>query len=227
MSLLTWWKGRTLPSLGPITDFRVATAEDLAPIVRLAQLSPTEAQARLTQGHKCYIAYLEDEPAAYGWVAQRQATVGELQLEFALGPETVYLWDFATLPAWRGRGIYPRLLQTIVRSEAARQFWIMHAPENGASARGIRRAGFAPVGTISFRADATVALAPTGDAGQALVGAQLLHLPVLVPNTQVSLNPCWRCFIARLHAGVQPTRLCGEQCACAKVLAGLPYGPEA
>lgn len=227
MSLLTWWKGKTLPPLAPLAGFRASPADDLAPALQLAQLAPTEAQARLAQGHTCYIAYLGDEPAAYGWVARQQAAVGEIQLEFVLEPTTAYLWDFATLPAWRGRGIYPRLLQAILRAEAARQFWIMHAPENRASARGIRRAGFAPVGTVSFRADATVALAPNGDAGQALVGAQLLHIPLLGPDTQASLNPCWRCFIARLRAGGQPTRLCGEQCACAEVPADLPYSSEA
>lgn len=66
MSLLTRWKGKMLPSLGPLTGFRAAPAEDLAAIVRLAQLSPTEAQVRLAQGHGCYIPYLGDEPAAYG-----------------------------------------------------------------------------------------------------------------------------------------------------------------
>lgn len=223
MSLLTWWKGKTLPSLGPITDFRAVLAENLAPIIGLAQLSPTEAQARLAQGHECYIAYLGDEPAAYGWVARRQATVGELQLEFALGPKTAYLWDFATLPAWRGRGIYPHLLQAILHAEAAQQFWIMHAPENRASARGIRRAGFAPVGSISFRADATVALAATGDLGQALVAAHLMRVPLLVPDAQEVLNPCWRCFIARLHDYGQPTRLCDQQCSCAEATARVQY----
>lgn len=224
MSLLTWWKGKVLPSLAPLTGFRASPAEDLDRVIRLAQLSPSEAQARLAQGHTCYIAYLGDEPTAYGWVARQQAAVGELQLEFVLGPNTAYLWDFATLPAWQGRGIYPLLLQAILRAEEARQFWIMHAPENGVSARGIRRAGFAPVGTISFRADATVALAATDNVGQALVAAQLLHIPPLVPKE--SLNPCWRCFIARLRAYGQPTRLCGQQCSCAEVLADLPYGSD-
>lgn len=152
--------------------------------------------------------------------------MGELQLEFALGPKTAYLWDFATLPAWRGRGIYPRLLQAIVCAEAARQFWIMHAPENGASARGIRRAGFTPVGGISFRADAIVALAANADARQALVAAHLLRVPLLVPDGRETLNPCWRCFIARQRAYGQPTRLCGQACSCREATARVQYGSD-
>jgi GNAT superfamily N-acetyltransferase len=127
------------------------------------------------------VALIGAAPAAYGWVAPAGATIGELSLSFALPAGDRYLWDFATLPAWRGRGVYPRLLQAIVAGEAARaeRLWIIHAPENGASARGIVRAGFVPVGRLSFRADGGADLLSLGEPARARVCAALLGVPLL------------------------------------------------
>jgi hypothetical protein len=110
-----------------------------------------------------------------------------------------YLWDFATLPAWRGRGLYPHLLQGIIAAEAAEaaRLWIIHAPENRASCRGIVKAGFAPVGELSFRADGSAGFRPHDRPERARVGAALLGVPLLDadgPATE-ALAPCWHCAI--------------------------------
>ena len=39
-------------------------------------------------------------------------------LSWPLGPQDRHLWDFVTLPAYRGRGVYPHLLQAILRAES-------------------------------------------------------------------------------------------------------------
>lgn len=88
-----------------------------------------------------------------------------------------------------GRGIYPRLLQHIVRLEGAEaeRFWIIHAPENRASGSGIRKAGFTTSGEISFDAHNSPAVDVTvGDEPDAtgLLG---------VPRARGPLAPCWRC----------------------------------
>jgi hypothetical protein len=75
------------------------------------------------------------ESVAYGWVADAGAAIGELDVAFRLEANDRYLWDFVTLPAWRGRGVYPHLLQAILRAEEGGRFWIINAPENVASAR--------------------------------------------------------------------------------------------
>lgn len=85
----------------------------------LAALDPAEIRARLAGGHRPYVASLDGAPAAYGWVAGTGATIGELGVTFVLPAGDRYLWDFATLPAWRGRGIYPQLLRAIIAAESA------------------------------------------------------------------------------------------------------------
>jgi GNAT superfamily N-acetyltransferase len=76
------------------------------------------------------MGYIDRTAVTCGWAATREAPIGELNLVFPIAADSRYLWEFATLPEWQGRGLYPRLLQAIVQAERAERFWIIHAPEN-------------------------------------------------------------------------------------------------
>src|SRR5690349_1755636 len=199
MALATWWAGDQLPALAPLPGFQAAVTTDIDALARLARLDPAEVRARLDGGHQPYVALLGDAPAGYGWVAGTGATIGELGVSFVLPRGDRYLWDFATLPAWRGRGLYPHLLQGIIAAETAEaaRLWIIHAPENRASCRGIAKAGFAPIGELSFRADGSAGFLPHGRLTRASVGAALLGVPLLDATgaTTERLAPCWHCAI--------------------------------
>ena len=199
MALWSWWRGDPLPPLAPLPAFRAAPEHDAEALVRLTGLEPAEVTARLEAGHRAYIARLGGVAVASGWVATLAASIGELELAFAVTSGDRYLWDFVTLADWRGRGIYPRLLQAILAQEAAdaRRFWVINAPENAASAAGIAKAGFRPAGELSFRSDRGVGSVPTDATDRARVGASLLGVPLLeaVREGRV-LAPCWRCVLA-------------------------------
>ena len=110
---------------------------------------------RPAAGHRAYVATLDGAPAAWGWIATREAEIGELATRFAIPPGERYLWNFVTLAPFRGLGVYPRLVDAIVRAESreAERFWIAYAPENRASASGIGKAGFTTLAELSFDAD--------------------------------------------------------------------------
>jgi GNAT superfamily N-acetyltransferase len=99
---------------------------------------------------------------------------------FEVPPGNRYLMDFYTLPAWRGRGIYPRLLQAILARESAeaKRFWILHHRGNVASARGIEKAGFGRVAEIHFVAGGGLGLVALGPGERSGSGARLLGLPI-------------------------------------------------
>ena len=183
----------------PLPEFHSHVSTDIALLARLAALDSCEVAARRAGGHRAYVALLGDAPVAYGWVAGAGATIGELGVSFALPHGDRNLWDFATLPAWRGRGLYPHLLQGIMAAESppAARLWIIHAPENRASCRGIAKAGFAPVGELSFRVDGSSGFRPHGRPERARVGAALLGVPLLAENGAATepLAPCWHCAI--------------------------------
>lgn len=191
MSLATWWRSDPLPVLTKLEGFEVRLANDAAELARVNKLPITEVQARSEGGHRAYIGYLHGQPASYGWLATRRASIGELNLDFAIPSDDRYLWDFATLPDWQGRGLYPRLLQAIAAEmpEAARRLWIIHAPENLPSGAGMHAAGFTPVGQLSFRAEGGVGLMPLGSMERAQAGSELLGVPII----DAVLAPCWTC----------------------------------
>jgi GNAT superfamily N-acetyltransferase len=209
MALATWWSGDPLPTLPPLPTFRAAVTTDIPLLARLAALDPAEVAARIAENHRPYLARLSEKPVAYGWVAGAGATIGELGVAFTLPRGDRYLWDFATLPDWRGRGIYPHLLHGIIAAESAMgatRLWIIHAPENPASARGIVKAGFAPVGDLSFRATGGAGFRPFADPLRAGVGAALLGVPLLGEDAD-PLEPlahCWHCAIEVAQHALPP-----------------------
>lgn len=117
----------------------------------LGQISLIEAVSRFGNENKAFVAYWNDVPAAFGWMAMGKARIGELNHEFILPEWHRYLWNFRTLPDFRGRGIYPHILQHILATEKEHTdcFWIMHAPENNSSQKGILKAGFRFVSMVS------------------------------------------------------------------------------
>jgi GNAT superfamily N-acetyltransferase len=119
-------------------------------MAKLAHLEVGEVVRRLDEGHHIFLMRVDEVPAGYGWSATGPAHIGGLALHLRVPTGERYLWDFVTLPAFRGRGLYPLLLQEIVRrqSSEAAWFWIGHEPDNEASRRGILKAGFRLAGQV-------------------------------------------------------------------------------
>ena len=193
-------------------NFYVKLADDNLEMARLNKLSEQEVATRNQAGHLPYVGYMDGTPVTYGWVATRNASIGELDLDFALPTTERYLWDFATLPEWQGRGLYPRLLQAIIRSEGAERYWIIYAPENLPSGAGIYKAGFQITGQLSFRADGTVGLIPTSDAAFERAGVGAVRLGVDLFDD--GLSPCWGC----IGQVVCKCKINPELCTCGVII---------
>jgi RimJ/RimL family protein N-acetyltransferase len=171
-----WWDGDSLPALPPLPGLVAAPADDDRALAALARIDIEEVARRRRAGNRPYVARIDGELVAYGWSTASEVEIGELGLRFVLPPGERYLWGFATEERWRGRGVYPRLLQAILRLEGAgkARFWIGHEPDNVASARGIRRAGFHRVGDVFRLPTGRLALLPAGPIERARLGAALL-----------------------------------------------------
>ena len=181
------------PSLAPLAGLVVRRVECASTMAAFQQRAEGELARRFEAGHRAYVAYLNDVPAAFGWVATRSAEIGELRSTFAIPAGERYLWNFVTLPGFRGLGVYPRLVDAIVRAESreAERFWIAYAPENHASASGVRKSGFTTLAELSFD--------PAGRAAiRAIVpgAARAVSRLLGVPETSDTLTPCWRCVRA-------------------------------
>jgi hypothetical protein len=181
------------PALEPLPGLLVARETSVGLMAQLQGRDEAEMATRFEAGHRGYVARLDGEPAAWGWVATGSARIGELDSTFDIPRGERYLWNFVTLATHRGLGIYPRLLQSIVRAESreAERFWIAYAPENRASGSGIRKAGFVDIAEMSFDDEGRPALRSLVPGG-GKVASRVLGLP----EVAASLAPCWRCVRA-------------------------------
>lgn len=195
------------PSLPPLPGLVVRREECAATMAALQGREEEEMRRRLDAGHRAYVAWRDGSPAAWGWVATRTAAIGELGSTFVIPARERYLWNFVTLAAHRGQGIYPLLLDAIVHAESreADRFWIAYAPENHASGAGVRKAGFASLAELSFDATGRAALRDLVPGG-AGVASRVLGVPVAVD----ALAQCWRCA----RAGRSPMSCAPGHCQC-------------
>lgn len=175
-----WWSSDSLPHLPPRVDIRVTPTDDAALLANLAQLHPEEVVSRMEQANQAYVAYVRDQPIAYGWSAAQIGAIYELDLVFEIPPGNRYLWDFATLPEWRGCGVYPRLLQAIVEQEqpAVQRFWIGHTADNHASRQGILKAGFQTIEALVRTSAGQLKMLPIDGSSRAAVSPMGLRLGV-------------------------------------------------
>jgi ribosomal protein S18 acetylase RimI-like enzyme len=115
--------------------------------------NPNSALHRLNTQRRCFIARTADTIVAYGWLSQGVECIGEHEREIHLQPTEAYVWDCATLPAYRGQRLYSALLSHIAvrcQAEGVRRLWIGTALDNQPSLKGFTNAGFRPVLTLIY-----------------------------------------------------------------------------
>jgi GNAT superfamily N-acetyltransferase len=176
-----WWAGDALPDLRRPLELIVEHNPSAAVMRQVVALSDEQIRQRLSEGNQALVARMGGAPAAIGWSSAGRVEIGELGLDFTLPPGHRYLWDFVTLPEWRGRGIYPALLQEFLEERTRTEcFWVGHDLENAASARGILRAGFQTVGEVYAVPGVGPVFVAGGMAPERAPGAaRLLGIPLL------------------------------------------------
>jgi len=114
---------------------------------------------RFARGCQCYAGRIDGGLVTYGWVTFDEESIGELGLSFRLQPGEAYIWDCATLPAFRGQRLYPALLAYMLGAlyrAGMHRIWIGADEDNLPSQRGFILAGFTPVVDILMTGDATM-----------------------------------------------------------------------
>jgi ribosomal protein S18 acetylase RimI-like enzyme len=147
--------GRPLP-VGPVLQVPVVFMRAGPEVAQeLAQAMDLDDQAvvlqRFDNGRHCYVGRIEGALATYGWVTFDEEDIGELGLSIRLRVGEAYIWNCATLPAYRGQRLYPALLAHMVgelHHQGLRRIWIGTDTDNLPSQSGVVRAGFQPIGDI-------------------------------------------------------------------------------
>ena len=105
MSFATFWIEDNLPVIASLPGFTAGTAFNWDELAEINHLSHAEVMNRRNDGHRPYVARMDGQTVAYGWLATRKVSIGELDINVELPSGDCYLWDFATLPDWQGRGL--------------------------------------------------------------------------------------------------------------------------
>lgn len=109
---------------------------------------PAPVLRRFHLGKQCYIARIEGRIVTYGWITFDEELIGGLGLRVRLLTGEAYIWDCATLPAYRGQRLYPALLahmQRELQRAGLWRAWIGMDVDNLPSQAGVARAGFQPI----------------------------------------------------------------------------------
>jgi GNAT superfamily N-acetyltransferase len=180
--LWSWWRGDSLPVCSVVSGLTAEESKHVEILSTLMGFPEADIREQLSLGHRAYLARLGTLPVAVGWSATGEVALLGGRVTIHVPATNRYLYGFVTHPDWRGRGIYPHLLQSILRTEGKEQerFWIIHLLENTASQRGIHKAGFRVAGRLSFLPTGGLGLVPPpADSERAQVGAHLLGLPLI------------------------------------------------
>ena len=135
----------------------LATEQDWSALAAVAgQREVSRFRTLLTRGRRCLIAWRDDKPVGYAWLADEigpDVVLWPLPLE--LPAVAAYLWNLYVLPAERSNGIGSALANArlrLAREEGFREGWRMVSPSNEPSLRTVRKSasGTRVVGEIRF-----------------------------------------------------------------------------
>jgi len=98
------------------------------------------------KGAVCYLAQWDGVPVGFGWCFASSP----LLTRAGYGPDAVYLGGFSVREPYRGRGIYPVLLQQMCADLPNGAVAVVQtSPTNQSSINGLRKAGYEKTASLS------------------------------------------------------------------------------
>jgi GNAT superfamily N-acetyltransferase len=107
-------------------------------------------KSRFARGCRCYAVMIDGAIAGYGWLSTGPEWIRELQLEIRPRKAEGYIWNCATLPGHRRKGVFKALVVGVsaaARSIGVTRVWIGTLAIPGESA--VPQSGFRPALTFT------------------------------------------------------------------------------
>lgn len=192
MALFSFFKSDTLPEIATVADADIKKVFDIPLLSQLTNLSQATLEKRFATGNEVWVLFYQGIPVSFGWITRGIIQIGELSKELVLPEGDSYFWNFRTLEEYRGKGFYPHLIRHMIQHEIriSNRLWIIAAPENLSSFKGIVKSGFIPVGVLAYNDKQGIVLSAFRNHDRATVGAQVFHIPI----DEGPVRPCWSCY---------------------------------
>jgi hypothetical protein len=147
------WDALSLDTFAPSSaiDLQYSEFDSIASLTSITfQYNKVVLEERFLQHHiLCVLQDSQGVVASYGWYNHSGTHyLGELDLTMNLPQEFSVLYDFQTYERYRGKGLYSYLLHKICKRDATKKI-IYAFPDNQSSCKGILKANFKVVGTLS------------------------------------------------------------------------------
>ena len=111
-------------------------------------------QPRFERGELIWTAHGDAEKiVSYCWVTKKPVEIGEISCAIHPRPDEIYLYDAFTFADYRGRNLYPAVMNRILahsREAGLRRALIFVMSDNVASIRGVRKAGFREFQRVTY-----------------------------------------------------------------------------
>lgn len=110
-------------------------------------------QARLDRGEQFWTAQHDDRIVSYCWGTNAPVEIGEIRCVIQPRADEIYFYDAFTFTEYRGRNLYPALLQQMLRHSRDagwRRALIFVLSDNTASIRGVAKAGFQEFQRVTY-----------------------------------------------------------------------------
>jgi RimJ/RimL family protein N-acetyltransferase len=103
----------------------------------------------------CFIAVSGAGIAGFAWVGRCRLRIDEINYNYPLSADEIFIFDCFVCPQFRGQGIYPQMIRSVLacyrqQLTGIRVAYIAVSSVNRASIRGIRKAGFREFSRIRY-----------------------------------------------------------------------------
>ena len=131
----------------------MSSPEQVGQLLEIGPFDISDGLQRLKRGDLCYTVHIDGRLTHYSWV-QRFGShpITEAAVSVPVESGELWIYDCRTADRAKGKRIYPATLERIINDHFAqgyRTVWIYTTRENIASQKGILRAGFGQVATLS------------------------------------------------------------------------------
>lgn len=131
----------------------MSSPEQVGQLLEIGPFDRSDGLQRLKRGDLCYTVRVDGRLAHYSWV-QRSGSHPITEAAETVPVESGEFWIYncRTVDWAKGKRIYPATLERIINDHFAESYqtaWIYTTRENIASQKGILRAGFEQVATLS------------------------------------------------------------------------------
>lgn len=143
-----------VPGQLPLTIHRLDSADSVL-FRALCQRFPEKDFAPRWRefGTQSFVAVAGGAIAGFAWVGRYRLRIAEINYQYPLASDELFIYDCFVAPAFRGQGIYPAMIGAILeesRGAGLKRALIAVTSVNRASIRGILKAGFTEFNRIVY-----------------------------------------------------------------------------